>query len=62
MAFTIPENEKTITIRLKKRELIDVMKACTLIQFDEIFLEETRNKYRDIHDKLMGQITKWEEK
>ena len=61
MYFKIPENQRSIRISLKKREMIDLIKACTLIQFSECFPEETRKTYRDLHDKIQGQIRKWEE-
>lgn len=58
--FITQENQKTVRISLKKRELIDLMKACTMIQFDESFSDETRRTYRDLHDKIRDLIRKWE--
>ena len=61
MSFIVQENQKTVRISLKKREMIDLMKACTLIQFDERYSKETQKTFRDLHTRIKEQLRKWEE-
>ena len=56
------ENERTIVCRIKKRDVTDLLKACTVIEFSDDFPGETRERYRNLHDKLRMILNDWEEK
>lgn len=50
-------NERTVTIKLKRREVTRLMVACTILGCsDETESEEAFKRWRDLHDKLSLQL------
>lgn len=52
--FRTPINMKIVCIRIKKRELIDLLLVC-----NEMARQEG-DKWSKLHDKLRDQLDKWE--
>lgn len=50
--ITTPLNQKTVTVKLKRIELCDLLLACTSVS-DSLEREgQTAKKWNDLHDKL----------
>ena len=52
MMFTTPLNQRTVTAKLKRIEICDLLIACTVIADAAQRDGETGQKWIDLHDKL----------
>ena len=52
-----PLNQKTVTLKLKRIEVCNLMMACT-----ELSQGENREHWRALHDKLKAILTEFDEK
>lgn len=55
MVKTMP-NQKTVQIRIKRRELIDILLACNALS------KEAGDKWSELHDKLREQLDAFDRK
>lgn len=51
-----PHNEKTVTLKLKRIDVCNLMMACTSLS-----QEEDREHWKNLHDKLREIIAKFDE-
>ena len=54
--FKIPLNQRTMTIKLKRIEVCDLMLACTVLSD----ATEDAKKWDDLHEKLKKMIDKFD--
>lgn len=52
-----PHNQKTVTLKLKRIELCDLLLACTSLSHGE-----NRTKWKLLHDKLKAILDEFDEK
>ena len=55
--FKTPHNEKTVTLKLKRIEVCDLLLACSLIADDS-----NAKKWNALHDKLKEILDDFDEK
>ena len=53
-------NHKTVSVRVKRLELINLMIACTGLRFDMTLDEGSRQRWGELHDKLKTQLDSWD--
>ena len=51
---------KTIRIRVKRSDLMALVRACIMIEFDMEYDQDTRRQYRDLHEKIKQILQGWE--
>ena len=56
--FETSLNQKTVSLKLKRIEVCDLMLACTVLS-DNI---ENTKKWNDLHDKLQGILKEFDKK
>ena len=54
------DSSKTIRIRVKRSDLMALVRSCVMIEFDPEYDPETRRIYRDLHDRIKQILQKWE--
>ena len=52
-----PHNEKTVTLKLKRIEVCNLMMACTALS-----QEENREHWKELHDKLKQILKDFDDK
>lgn len=60
--FETPLNQKTVTVKLKRIELCDLMMACTAVAVATQADGQTGAKWEYLHDKLKTIIDDFDEK
>lgn len=54
------DSSKTIRICMKRSDLMALVRACIMIEFNLKYDQDTRRQYRDLHEKIQDQLSKWE--
>lgn len=60
--FETPINQKTVTVKIKRIELCDLLIACTAVSTAVKESGETGKKWDDLHDKLEAILQDFDEK
>lgn len=60
--FETPLNQKTVTVRIKRIELCDLLLACTAVSSAAKADGETGKKWDDLHDKLCAILDDFDKK
>lgn len=55
-------NEKTMSVKLRRHDVIRLMLSCTNLAFDETLSENARGMWKELHDKLKAQLEEFDEK
>lgn len=50
-------NQKTMTVKLTRRDVCDLLLACTAL-----YTETDQQRWTDLHEKLMAQLDAFDEK
>lgn len=57
--FETPLNERTVTVKIKRIDLCDLMLACTALDCDT---DENTTKWAKLHDKLKDILVAFDSK
>lgn len=60
--FETPINQKTVTVKIKRIELCDLLIACAAVSTAVKESGETGKKWDDLHDKLEAILQDFDEK
>ncbi len=60
--FELPLNQKTVTAKLKRIDICDLMIACTSISAAMDAANEDSTKWTALHDKLGAILAEFDEK
>lgn len=60
--FETPLNQKTVTVKIKRIELCDLLIACTACSSSVKERGETGKKWDDLHDKLKAILDEFDKK
>jgi len=60
--FDTPLNQKTVTLKIRRIDLCDLMLACTAIQTSAETDGETGRKWAELHDRLKAVLDDFDQK
>lgn len=60
--FETPLNQKTVSLKLKRIEICDLLLACTAISDSQKHDGQTAQKWDDLHNKLKAILEEYDKK